>query len=617
MIGQLRYGCVAAAMMIVAACSAGRKNLSAELLTNETVFNGSVEKLPARVSPYTSIARAAKYNADTAAQNTFRKVYHSDEKPREIIKGLFEVNDGDDKLYHALRALDFADIYALSVLTDNSHFIENNIYAKSAQNLSAAAIKMHRREIYAGTTLREIDRLSKSNEKVLATLRQKYDREGFLTEPEINYRKSIEVALNHLEKLKSELLLNRGEYMRLIKAKEDGVRLEGKRFYELEDFDKKYTPELFQETAVINRREFALAREELGTYNATKAGRKAYIDYPPVARLDINGLTIDDMRYEDALYNKAQIVADNLMDRLEKAQSVVGGESAKQKAFDELCALVMTQVEVSYHLVKKATFAYESNLYKINELKAVIKALEKKSNLADYEKADLLEQKVRLLELENTNIENLSQRAAALRSLYFYAGLSPFDKTTLKEPISDLEVILKRAFNNDIVTMLTNAKAKERWDDGGNSWAHKDNWLDQLIDDPLPNNNADFTDDEPPVSEVKPSVDVASQEVIGPKTTASKAPTMTGSPKVVTQGVSDLSDKTMIQLGAYSDVENAMDDQSEILAKLPQLKKYDIFFENAVVGGNSYQRMLLKPEKDKLLELCNAITDAGFECLLR
>ena len=215
------------------------------------------------------------------------------------------------------------------------------------------------------------------------------NKDADLTEKEINYRKNLEVALNNLDEIKKQLVFVRSEYMQLINTKDKTLKLEGKRFYELDDFDKRYSPDIFQDVAVSNRKEFALAKEKMGSYNAAKARRQAFVDYPPVARLDINGLEIEDSRYETELFNKAKLVTKNLLIAVEEYGSSPTKEKLKQKAFDELAALVMTQVELAYRLVEKSSFDYESNRYKISESKDFIRNLQKKGNLPEYEKIDL------------------------------------------------------------------------------------------------------------------------------------------------------------------------------------------------------------------------------------
>ena len=334
---RLVCGCLVA-VALLSACTSTRKNLGSYLQTNELVFIGQPEALPSRITPYTSMARAAKYNSDVAVKNIAEKIYHEDNDPVEVVKGIFASDVQGDKLYSALQAMEFADIYAMSILTDNQRYIENNLYAKSAQNLSAAAIKLHRREIFSESVLGDINRLVSQQEKILQKLVKKDEQEGYLTEPEINYRKGLELVLNRLENLKSEILFDRSEYMKLIQTADKNLKLEGKRFYELDNWDKKYTFDLFADAAVENRREFTLAKEQLGSFNAAKARRKAYVDYPPVARLDINGLTIDDNRYEQALFDKAENVTLNLMEALQKYQASPSNQNLQQKAFDELQA---------------------------------------------------------------------------------------------------------------------------------------------------------------------------------------------------------------------------------------------------------------------------------------
>ena len=591
---RLAYGLIVlGGMGLLAACSAEKKSLGLALQTNDLVFADAPETLPDKVNVYTSMARAAKYNADATAQNMLKKIYDGNENPKEIARGILDAGQSGDKLYNAARAMDFADIYAMSVLTDNQKYIENALYAKSAQNLSVAAIKLHREEIFAEKEIKEIDRIMASQGEVLSKLNAKNET-GDLTEPEINYRKGLEVALNNLAELKNQLVYTRSEYTQLIRSTDKDLRLEGKRFYELDDFDKRYTPDIFQDSAISNRREFVLAKEKLGAFNAAKARRQAFVDYPPVARLDINGLEIEDTRYEAELFNKAKRVTMNLIAAVEEFQSNPSKDILKQKVFDELAALVMTQVEVSYRLVEKATYDYDDNRYKLGAAKEVVRQMEKKKSLPDYEKVDLLNKRTEVVAYEQREAQILAERAAALRNLYYQAGLSPFDKTMLKGRIKDIEVSLKTAFNKDLVTMLSAVKEAPRWDDGGNAWAHKDNWLEELIDGP-----------EKAQSPVKP----ASKAAV--KQTLKSLPVQMSAPVVQ-------ADKhSMIQLGAYTDMDNAIADQKEILTNVSALNGYDIFIEESVVNGTLYHRLLVKPEAEKLGSLCQAVIDSGFDCLLR
>lgn len=595
------YGCVAVAVMMLAACSAGKKNLGASLQTNEQVFSGAAESMPQRVTPYTSMARAAKYNADTAVRNTAGKMYHEDENIAVTTKQIFSADLANDRLYNALRALDFVDVYAMSVLADDQNYIENSLYATSAQNLSISAIKLHRLDMSADSQLRDIDRLVNQQNKVLADLRQKDARNGFLTEQEISYRKGVETAVARLDSLKSKLQYDRSEYNKLVSASGKDVNWDGKRFYELEDFDKKYNFDVFADAAVGSRREFALAAEKIGSFNAARARRKAYVDYPPIARVDVNGLLVDGSRFDDALFAKAENLTNDMLEALQDYQSSPNNESVRQKAFDELCAVVLTQVEINYRLVEKAGAAYETNLYELGEIKKQIRDLEKKKNLSDNDKVELLNLRVKQMRAEYDSAEYSGDRAAALRGLYYSAGLSPFDKTVLKQSVGEIETILKKSFNQDMERILADAQKQEKWNDGGNSWAHQDNWLENLVDEPRK-----MAQNSEAAKQKKVVAEPADKQVRSVEQTRNVEPQ-----------VNNYEGKTIIQLGAYTDVENADDDKRALLSAVKSLSNYNIYFEDALVNGVTYHRMVLKPEPDKLGDLCNEIISAGYDCLTR
>ncbi len=587
MMRWVTYGLLAlCGVALLTACSTEKKSLGIALQTNDLVYSGVAESLPDKVNVYNAMARAAKYGSDASAQNMLKKIYDGNEKPEEIARNMLS-SGGSDKLYSVAKAMDFADLYAMSILTDNQKYIENTLYAKSAQNLSVAAIKLHREAIFAEKKIKDIDRLANQQGKILKKLNDRMSKDADLTEKEINYRKNLEVALNSLDEIKKQLVYVRSEYMQLINTRDRNLKLEGKRFYELDDFDKRYNLDVFQDVAVSNRKEFTLAKEKMGRYNAAKARRQAFIDYPPVARLDINGLEIEDERYENELFNKAKLVTMNLLAAVEEYRDSPTKEKLKQKAFDELAALVMTQVELAYRLVEKASFDYEGNRYKIAETKEIVRNLQKKGNLPEYEKIDLLNKQIELIAYEQFETQILAERAAALRNLYYLAGLSPFDKAILKGKIKDIEGVLSQTFNKDLITMLSAVKDNPRWDDGGNAWAHKDNWLEELMDE----------------SE-KVKVQQKSKKNISKNEIKKEYAVSNGKYSV-------------IQLGAYTDVDNAIAEQKKVKAAVAALNGYDIFVEQAVVNGVLYHRLQIKPENSKINDLCDQIIAAGFDCILK
>jgi hypothetical protein len=210
---------------MVSACSGNKKSLGEALNTNDLVASYEVESLPKTVNVYNAMARAAKYNSDVSAQNTLKKMYNGDENPKKIAEGIISASQVSDKLESSVKAMDFADLYAMSVLTNNQKYIEDTLYAKSAQNLSVEAIRLHREEIFAANKIKEIDRVLNRYGKILKDLNTRMEKDASLTADEINYRKNLEVALNRLAEIKNQLVFVRKEYVSLIKAKEKELRL--------------------------------------------------------------------------------------------------------------------------------------------------------------------------------------------------------------------------------------------------------------------------------------------------------------------------------------------------------------------------------------------------------
>ena len=185
--------------------------------------------------------------------------------------------------------------------------------------------------------------------------------------------------------------------------------------------------------------------------------------------------------------------------------------------------------------------------------------------------------------LEQNEAKLLAQRAAHLRNLYFMAGLTPFDKNLLRGKIRDIEITLKQAFNHDLVAMLSAVKESPKWDDGGNAWAHKDNWLEELLDN---EKKAKKNTKKTPKASVKKTVEKASHH-------------------------------TLLQFGAFADVDNATAEQMLIKKSVPSLSGYDMYIEEANVNGKLYHRLMMKADPDKLQKICNDVINAGFDCILR
>lgn len=419
------------------------------------------------------------------------------------------------------------------------------------------------------------------------------ERLGTLGSEDLEYKKNLEVALLKLSEIQKNLAYRVVEYGQLVRVAPKDVELEGRRFYELEDFDKKYSLEIFQEAAVRNRSEFALAKELVQSYNFKDVRAYAIREYPDVARLDINGVDLNTELYNKELTDKALLIANNLVNQVMVFMTTGGSEAkkaAQRKAFDELGAAILAQIEVNYKLVQLADVDYFETSKEISALKKEIKTLEKAYRLTLEKRLELLNKKIQLIEAEQKLSQINAERAVALRSLYFNAGLSPFSKQILKAPIKDIVVILRNGFNRDLTEMLSAAKedaAKEPAPEV-NDWAKQENWLEVLIDGK---------------GKTRP-------------TAKGKAAAVLQADKFAPYG--EEADKLRtLQLGSYEQRQNALQDWDMLIERFPELKKFNPGLERSRVDGVLYYRLVVNSPKGGFRDLCNKMRSQQVECLIK
>ncbi len=575
------------AVLLLCSCAVSDSGKDVSGSSEDLVFTANPEPLKGKQDVYSSIARTVKYNVDAASHNLRKKIPSREAAPESdaLIKKVVNANVNDEnKLATASRVLDFSVIYATVALSGSQPYVDNYFYESSSRHLALAAVRAHQDAWFAGKKIKQINRLERQEKKIVENLNAKEKRNGTLSPAEYDYRKNQEVLLLKLSELRENLEFMLVEYGQLAKADLQKVDLEGRRFYELEDFDKDYQIEIFQEAAVRNRKEFALAKEKVKSYAFSDVRRDISNRYPPVSHLDVNGLKVENDVYENELYDKAILIAANLLDAIGNLRQAKPGSDTysvlQEKAFDELGAAILTQSEVSYQLVKLADADYETAERAQNSLKKEIRRLEKIYRPDADDKLALFNAKINMFELERRMAQIKAERAVALRSLYFNAGLSPFDKRLLKAPVQDIAQMLRQSFNRDLIEMMSAAKVQmnvlpQAPEERG--WAQKPNWLEEAVAAPV---------------RKRPAVPV--------RTAAAGA-----------------AKPTVMQLGAYEDRNNATVDWNEISARLPALKAYTPQIEPAVINGQQWHRLVIRGESAALVENCRRVQAAGFDCLLR
>lgn len=583
----------AAAILLLNACAAEPKVAKPLVEADDTVSFIDVEPVKGRMNVYTSMARGVKYNVDVTKKNIHKKVFQDTENKSaaDIIAGILPKSNGESPLYDAARKLDFAVIYAVSHLSGNQELIKSNIYAKSAQGLALAAIKMHKDALFADRKIRELDRQITAQQKQITLLNAKLARNGVLSEQDLEMKKGLEVAVLKLQQLRSYLQASVAEFAALVKADSKRLQVEGRHFYELEDFDKKNQLETFQNVALDNRSEFNVARAEVYNFNTQDVKRNAVNMYPETAALSLNGYDIKDPIYIDNLQKRAEKVAANLVAAVvayEKAQKPEEKQPLKVKAFDELGVAVLVQVEIDYDMVRMADNDYTGAAAKVRELRKEVRETERRRNLNAAEKLDLLGKRQALHDQELLQSQVEAERAMALRGLYFHAGLSPFNAKLVQASVGGLEESLKASFNKDMIEMLARAEVKQKeLKKQGNVWAKENNWLEVLIDEGGPKEEQPIDIPNKPRGDFDPYAGEQYNKL------------------------------KVMQLGSYRQRQNADIEWAMLQQLYPEFNQAKPKVESSVLNGKMIYRLILKSENGGFMEICNKLRADRIECILR
>lgn len=578
-------------LFILASCSGNEKTLNTVKDLDDMVYTDDTEPLKGKLNVYSSMTRAVKYHTDPALKRIRKKFAPPAEgenavSPEKLMQDILGITpDGDLSLYDSVRMLDFAVMYAMTRLVPDEEYVEKNLYAKTAQNLSLQAITAHKDALLAAKKIKEIDRILVREKKVSDGLAQKLSRNGVLNKNDQELKKGTDVAIYKFTKLRETLEQMRKNYLLLVKAADDAA-LEGRHFYELEDFDARNKLDTFQTSGVLNRSEFR-AMADLGKeYTVSGAKGTAIRMYPEIETLNLNGYNIKDALYIDNLKKRAAKITTNLLNAVtafEKAKFKEQRERLRDKAFDEVCAAILAQIEIDYDIVRTADADFNDMAGKVSKLRKEIKTLEYKKNLTVGEKTALLDKKAEFLQLEMDESLISAERAAALRGLYFHSGLSPFSRISMKGSVDVAEENLKVAFNRDMVEMLAQAEAvpaaPKKTDE---AWAKGDNWLNELVD--------------------KPQV----VRKVSKPTQALKS--FAGN---------DNGKYQVLQLGAYVHKNNAASGWASLKETYPQLKPYSPEVEAVTIDGQVWHRLLIKSDKGGLAGLCRELQTQGAECILR
>lgn len=578
------------------ACSTAVKEKKTDIEVDELYFAQDPEPINGKIDVYNSMARAVKYNVDITTQNLNKKIFMDNPNmgPQDVIRKMLNVKSGDESpLYDGLKVLDFAIIHAITRLSSKRAYVDEVLYTKSSQSLALAAIKSHKDALFAQKKIKAITRLIDQEQKILNILNKKLERIGSLSKDDQVYQKGLEVAIMKLADLRNELVFNINEYAQLVKADKEKMSFEGRKFYELEDLDKTLTTTAFQNSAYHNRNEFALPKEFGKSYTYGEIDANLLKNYPEIERLRINGYNAEDPIYAEELVKRANDVAVRLVNAVASYQVATKVEEKKvlrEKAFDELTIAIFTQVELAFDLVQVVNCDLEIASKQIADLKKEIKTLEKLHRPDVEQSLALLNKKIKLMELERKESQIMAEKALAIRSLYFYAGFSPFNKKLLQANINDIVGMLKVGFNKDAIEMLAAVPEQQKREENmENKWAKQDNWLEKLLE--------------------------AKNAKSAPKPVI-KLPAKTMGDFDIYEG-EEFNKKKVMQLGSYRDVEN-VDIEWKMLKELyPEFQEYEPVIEKTKVDKKIMYRLVIRSSEGGFKDICNKLRQDRVECILR
>ena len=606
--GAKVWGVFVATVMLFG-CSSDKKSLTLSENPQDKIVEVETEKLNGRIDVYASMARAVKYNVNPTRLAMAEKLNLGEQKvaARDLMTSVLNVKAGQEsQLYDALRVLDFAVVLAEYELENMAAQREDYLFASSAQHLALAAIKAHEDALFALKKIKDIDRETKKELKIIDGLKQKMERTGKLSDADIEYKKGLEVAILEQNQVRNALLTNVAQYAKLIRSDDQKLELEGKRFYELEDFDSNFNLKTFQQTAAANRKELLRAKSDGYDNSFEVIQNKVMQNYPEVEHLQINGYDIKDPLYVDGLVRRAMLVAEDLLVSVldyRQEKNANRKKAYREIVYQDLGTAIFAQVEMAYNLVNLTSLDLSIVRERIAKQKQEIRTKEKGFRGSYKDKLEVLNLKNKLLESEMQESQILAERAVALRSLYFYTGFSPFSPLLLEQNIKLIKNNLKIAFNQDLVNMLFNSPKAEpkKWTVSDKDWAKGENWLENLVDDEKKLDATHALNGKVPALQKEKIQSVQTQKV----QTKSE-------PAAV-----DYNQRKILQLGAYMQKENA-DLEWKMLRQLyPELQNKSPKIERAEVNGQMWYRLIVESEDGGWVNLCEKLKNDRFGCILR
>lgn len=564
-------------VLLLASCASSTQPVDNQQQKSEPAASVTIEPHKGRITPEMSVARTLKYNIDAVKQMASAKILGEEARDGAFANLKKIRENGGSGLSVALKELDFAILYAAAAYHQSPEQIDTLFNHISAQNLVQAALKAHKTALYDQKKIFEVRRKIRQYQKQLAALIKKQSVD---TDAGLAYKKALEDSIDRLKQMEAEMAQNLNDFRQLAKIDNPKTELEGRRFFDGFVLSSSTKAEDYQAAALASRRELdGLSRRSL-----EKTAAAVTAEYPENDDM-VKGFYIQDAAYLKNLSARGDSLASKLLQTAHDYQKAGRRkkEILSQKLEKELQQAIYTQAELAYSLASRATADYEAQQSNLRQIKQNIQKLEKVSKPTEPQQTELLQTRISLIENENTADQILAEKAMMLAALQFYGGQISITPEFLQQDLTALSEFFKTALPKTVPAYKT-AAADEDFaaplPEEENSWAHSENWLEELMSQPQPT------------------------------TALPKRPTAPAKNKT------DYNRYTVLQLGAFIEKSTAEKEWQNLSSAFPELKKYTPVYETASVAGIKLYRLQISSPSGGFKELCIKLRHSGRECFL-
>ena len=537
-----------------------------------------IEPQKGRINVETSLARSLKYNIKPLEQQIISK-FMGEEAAQEAFTNLHKLRKGQAvSLAVSLKELDFAILYAAINKTSDSAQIESVLSQATAQNLALGTLKAHKYALFSHKQIFEINRKIRQYQKQITVLLKNKNPDDEIQEK----KKTLEESIDNLNRMLAQLQQNQEDFRQLTKLDKPKFEIEGRSFFEKTALQPQTKAFDYQTAAIKHRLELTQTKPIPPEQIAKQFENQLIME------ADRQSYFVQDSAYRQKLAILGDEQASSLVQTVLDYQKASRSKKEKliTKLEEELYKAVYLQLEIAYQLAQKTTADYEIQQENLHRIKQNLRSLEKISRPKPKQQIELLKEQIKLFENEMLADQILAERAITITALRFYSGQLIVLPETPSQDLAGLSAFWHQALSSKIVTELTVdpllQKSAPSSPETGNGWAHKDNWLETLMEE---------------------------------------KPTTTATPKLMSRTLDNRTEnydtKKVMQLGAFLDLMTAEKEWQKICADFPELKNKNPTYEKTEVTGIALYRLLLKSTTGGFKDICIRLRKKGYECFLR